>query len=164
MTKKQSKDNQPIDWQTKAHEYLNGWKRAQADFINYKKTEEDRVQALTKYASQGVIVQLIDVLDNLDKVMQSIPKSEDKEFKNWLVGLEGTIKQFDALLDRHGVRRIEVGDTFDPTMHEAVDIQPSADKKSEGGQDRLQEVRGGYMMHDRVIRPARVRVITSDKQ
>lgn len=112
---------------TKEQEYLNNWKRAQADLINYKKEEIQRVEELIKFGSEGLILEILGILDGLEMVSQ--------QFKN--------------LLQKYGVERIAVaGQKFDPAVHEAVG--EIADSK------KLAEVRPGYTLHGRVIRPARV--------
>lgn len=122
-------------------EYLNGWKRAQADFINYKKDETKRLEEFVKFANIGLILEVIELLDDLETAA--------KEIKN--PGLDQVIKKFQDLLKKYEIDQIEVvGKEFNPELHEAVD-------GSEG--DKLEEVRSGYSMKGRVIRPARVKII-----
>jgi len=145
MTKKKIKKE---DWEAKAEEYLAGWKRAQADFINYKNDESRRVQDVVKFANEGLLIEIIDILDNLDRVLAEVPEPVKKRGVDWLEGLEATRKQFGNLLARYGVERIRVdGAEFDPLLHEAIG-------GSEG--EKIEEVRAGYIMHGKVIRPARV--------
>lgn len=123
----------------KEDEYLNNWKRAQADFVNYKKDESKRLEEFVKYANESVIEEVLDVVGNLELAAEHI-KDE---------GLKQVIKQFESLFKKYNVERITVdGQKFDPTVHEAVDaIDESLP---------LAEARAGYTMHGRVIRPARV--------
>lgn len=124
---------------SKEEEYLNNWKRAQADLINYKKDEARRIEEVVKFGTQGVIMDVLDALDNLELSAKHI---DDK-------GLQITIKQFASLLKKYGVERIAVaGQQFDPAVHEAVaEIDESKP---------LAEVRAGYTLYGKVIRPARV--------
>lgn len=95
MKKQQiKKDN----WKEKAEEYLAGWKRAQADFINYKKDEARRIEAVVKFSNENLVMELIDVLDNLDRVLAETPESVQKE-EDWFKGLKQTRKQFEDFFD-----------------------------------------------------------------
>ena len=122
-----------------AEEYLNNWKRAQADFVNYKKDEARRAEEFVKFANESVIEEVLDVVGNLELAAEHI-KDE---------GLKQVIKQFESLFKKYNVERIAVaGQQFDPAVHEAVEAIVDDSK--------ITEARAGYMMHGRVIRPARV--------
>jgi len=125
-----------------ADDYLNGWKRAQADFINYKKDEAKRLEEFVRFAASGLILEVIEVVDDLETASKSMT---DKS------GVEQIIKKFTDLFKKYNVDRIPVNDKFDPTLHEAVSTE-------EGG-EKLEEVRAGYTMHGRVVRPARVKIV-----
>ncbi len=122
-----------------AEEYLNGWKRAQADFINYKKDEAKRMEEFVRFSTESVILELVDALDDL-----YIAAKQNKD-----QGLDQTVKKFEDLLKKYDVERIKTDGAFDPVFHEAV-----------GGMegDKLEEVRAGYTMHSKVIRPARIKI------
>lgn len=139
------KNNQPVDevekLKVQAEEYLDNWKRERADFINYKKDEAKRVGEFVRFANEGLILELIDVLDNLELGL----KHESTEL---LIRLS---KDFEDLLKKYGVERIKVeGESFNPMFHEAVEgVQGST----------LEEVRPGYLMDGKVLRPARVKIV-----
>ena len=120
-------------------DYLNNWKRTQADFENYKKDEKKRAEEFVKFSNETLILEVLDVVANLELAAKHI-KDE---------GLNITIRQFESLLKKYGVERITVGDTFDPNVHEAIDAINETKP--------LEEVRPGYTMHGRVIRPSRVK-------
>ena len=125
---------------SKEEEYLNNWKRAQADLINYKKDEMERMEELLKYGNESLVIEVVDVVANLELAAAHL-KDE---------GLKQVLKQFDWLLKKYGVRRIAVVDqTIDPQIHEAVDTLDESKP--------LIEVRPGYTMHGRTIRPGRVK-------
>lgn len=125
-----------------AEEYLNNWKRERADFINYKKDEAKRMGEFVGFANEVLILELIDVLDDLYLTA--------RETKN--VGLDQVVKKFEDLLGKYEVEKIKVnGEKFDPLKHEAVE--------SEDGGEKIEEIRAGYTMHGRVIRPARIKII-----
>ena len=126
---------------SKEEEYLNNWKRAQADFVNYKKDEEKRMRDFVKFANEDVILEILDAVANLELAAEH---GKDE-------GLKQIAKQFETVLKKYGVERIvAAGQKFDPALHEAVD----AIDDTKG----LVEVRSGYTMHGRVIRPSRVTV------
>lgn len=126
----------------KAEEYLNNWKRERADFLNYKKEESKRIEQFAKFAHEDVILEVIEIVDDLELAAQ--------EYKD--MGLEQIIKKFKDLFKKYGVEEIVVeSKKFDPTLQEAVE--------TEVGGEKIVQVRTGYMMHDKVLRPARVKII-----
>ena len=126
------------DLNSKEQEYLNNWKRAQADFVNYKKDEAKRLEEFVKFANESVIIEILDVVGNLELAAEHLKDD----------GLKQVIKQFEEILKKYNVERIAVAGQFDPALHEAVDAIDESHP--------LIEVRAGYTMHGRVIRPARV--------
>ena len=137
--------------QKQAEEYLNNWKRERADFINYKKDESRRIEEIVKFANESVIMELIEAIDELEIVRRNFPEEAKDKVSDWLTELDKSTRKFQEFLNRYGVERIGVDGQFDPTLHEGVKVE-------EGGH-KLQEVRAGYKMHDKVIRPARVKII-----
>ena len=134
-----------------AEEYLNNWKRERADFINYKKDEGKRMEEFLKFSTGGIIMELIGVIDEIETARKNLPESE--ELKKWTDGFDGSLDKLDKFLKKFGVEKIKVkGEKFDPVQHEAVEVQ---DKDGE----KMEEIRSGYTMHGKVIRPARVRII-----
>lgn len=125
----------------KEEEYLNNWKRERADFINYKKEEARRVEEFVKYANEDLVIEMMELVDDLEIVAKEVPG----------VGLEHVVKRFSELFKKYGVERISVDGQFNPALHEAVETE------KEG--TRMVEVRAGYTMHNKVIRPARVKIV-----
>ena len=152
--KKPSKTQEELEKITsKAQEYLNNWKRERADFINYKKNEEQRLGEIIKYSSEGMVLEMVNVMDNFMNVTRHLPDNVREKNKDWVEGLEKAMAEFEKLLKGYGVSKIEVKDAkFDPMLHEAVEM---TDKDGQ----RLEEVRAGYKLHEKVIRPARVKII-----
>lgn len=148
---------QAADALTQAHaqaqEYLNNWKRERADFVNYKKDEDRRVSEIVKYSSEGLLVEIVEAMDGFISALNHMPADVREKQKDWAEGLDQAMKQFEKLIKGYGVERIAVeGVPFDPVLHEAVGVP------EDGGQ-RLVEVRPGYQMHDKIIRPARVSIV-----
>ncbi|MCL1601341.1 MAG: nucleotide exchange factor GrpE [Actinomycetia bacterium] len=133
-----------------ADELLGNLQRVTAEFDNYRKrTERDRVENVRR-AGQRVIESLLPVLDSIDAAM-AIDAATPTEAK-MLEGMTGTHAQLLEALSRDGFAEIDaVGAPFDPALHEAISVIPG-----EGEQVVDQEVRKGYVMGGRVIRPSLV--------
>jgi len=130
----------------KAESYLASWQRAQADFINYKRRHEQDRQEFRQFANANLILGLLPVLDDLERALNSTaPKSARH---SWIDGIRLIARKFRTTLEAQGLTPIEaLGQPFDPNLHEAV----RQDKGEEG--IVIEEVRKGYKLHDRVIRP-----------
>jgi molecular chaperone GrpE len=143
--------NQLKEAEAKVVEYKDGWARSQAEFQNYKKRIE-RDNELT-YASMkaDIIKKVLPALDDLERALQNRPADDA-----WASGIELIARKLQNILDNEGVKRIEAkGMAFDPTFHEAITHEPSDEVESEHVIDVVQN---GYMLGERVIRPALVRV------
>jgi molecular chaperone GrpE len=139
---------------SKANEYLDGWQRARAEFANYKK-RVDRDQAQTYQVAAGNIVRrFLDVLDDLERALKNQPENGDGAV--WAEGIELIYRKLLNMLEGEGVKPMEIGnDFFDPNLHEAVISEENSEYES--GQI-IEVIRQGYMLGDRILRPAMVRV------
>lgn len=127
------------------------WLRTLADFDNYRKRTDRDKESLRRYAAGEVVRDLLDAFDNLERAVASPGSIE--ELKQ---GLQMVLRQQTDALRRHGIRRVEtVGQAFDPAHHEAVMREESAEVSSPTVSAEFQ---AGYMLHDRLLRPAMVRV------
>jgi len=135
----------------KAEKYLANWQRAQADFINYRRhTEQERAEA-TKLANATLILNLLPILDDLERALNSVPAK--LAGLPWLDGVRLIQRKLQAVLGTQGLSPIEVvGKDFDPNLHEAVLYGEGEEGKV------IQEIQKGYRLHDRVLRPAQVGV------
>lgn len=140
--------------QVKCKEYFEGWQRERADFINYKK-RIDREQAQMRQDIAGsVIKQYLVILDDLERALAHRPA--DGQAGSWAEGIELIYRKLKGVLEAEGLKRIPAENAeFDPNLHEAVSHEDSADHKSGTVIEVLQQ---GYMIGDRVLRPALVRV------
>ncbi len=140
--------------QAKADEYLDGWQRSRAEFANFRKRVE-RDQAVANQAATGnVLKRFLDVVDDLDRALKNSPKNE--EGANWAGGIELIYRKLLTSLENEGVQVIQAeGQTFDPSLHEAISQEDHPDLES--GQV-IATVQQGYILGERVLRPARVRV------
>ena len=138
----------------KASEYLEGWQRTLADFSNYKK-RVDRDQAQVYQNAAGTIIKrFIEVLDDMDRALKNRP--QDGEGAVWANGIELIYRKLISILENEGVKAMDLqGQVFDPNLHEAITLEDSADHESGQIIEVLQQ---GYMLGDRVLRPALVRV------
>jgi len=147
------------DCQKKRDEYLAGWQRARADFLNYKKEEMERIGKLLKYANENLILKILPILDNFEKAEKEIP--EDKKNNQFLEGLLQIKTQFKDFLKNQGIEEIKVvGKEFDPNFMEAVEVMEPASAEASAGKSGaiLEEIQKGYKLHGKVIRPAKVKV------
>ncbi|SRR6266550_186270 len=127
--------------------------RLAADFDNFKKrTRQEQLETI-QHASADLIARLLPALDDLHKALDHKPKGVDEA---WVKGLELGVRKLDEALSAHGLEAIEaVGARFDPKLHEAIGSEESA----EHPEDTItSELRRGYRIRDRVVRPALVKV------
>ena len=148
---KQNDEN--INEQTKADEYLAGWQRAKADFMNYKKRQEETMADFKKYVKESSILEILLILDNFNEALKYIP--QDNRKSEWIQGILNIKKQFDTLLKQYGAKEIKtVGEKFNPEFHEAVEVIES-DKETG---IVIEEGQKGYTLNGKVIRAAKVKV------
>lgn len=140
--------------QAKAQEYLDGWQRARADFVNYKKRVEREQAQVYQNAAASIFKRFLDVLDDLDRALKNKP--QEGEAAAWSSGIELVYRKFLSILESEGVSVMQAeGEMFDPNLHEAIS-QEDNDHYESGR--IIEVVKNGYMMGDKVIRPALVRV------
>lgn len=137
-----------------AEEYLDGWRRAQAEFANYKKRQRAEQAKIRELANANLLRKLLPVLDDFDRAIATMPEGVQK--LSWSQGLLMVRRKLEAILESEGVEPIEAeGESFDPYYHEAV-----THEELEGYEEGqiIGEVQKGYVLGDRVLRPALVRV------
>ena len=127
--------------------------RLAADFDNFKKRMRQEQVETVQHASAELINRLLPVLDDLHNVLEHRPAGTDE---SWAKGLELSVRKLEEALGTHGLEAIDsVGSPFDPKLHEAVGEEES----SEHPEDTVvSELRRGYRLRDRVVRPALVKV------
>ena len=143
----------PAEPADKTEEYLNNWKRERADFLNYKKDEARRIEEFVRFANEDLALEMMEVLDTLEIARNNFPgKKDDKAIKDWMAGLDSVMKQSHELFKKYNIEKIKVeGETFNPELHEVVEMEPDGEK--------MIQVRAGYTMYGKVVRPARVKII-----
>jgi molecular chaperone GrpE len=141
----------------KAEEYLNGWKRTRADYINREKEIEKEKSEWVKFANMAIILQLLPILDNLKRGTQKNADKNTEEhrekFEAWIEGIKQIKNQLENLLKNLGLEEIKTeGEKFDPSLHESI----GTEKSDKGEGLILKEIEAGYKLHGRVIKPAKV--------
>ena len=135
----------------KAEEYLAGWQRAKADFINGRRDAEKEREATAKFANERMTREVLDVVDGLEMALASMKNDPRAE------GLNSIYRRLLQILRGYGVSPIEAkGVKFNPAEHESVVEEGVSDEVQD--QVVLEELQKGYTMHDKVIRPARVKI------
>ena len=135
----------------KSLENLDGWQRSVAEFQNYKK-RMDRDRETDKAWMKGELIKkVLPVLDDLERALQNRPVEDA-----WANGIELITRKLQSILESEGIERIDAqGKPFDPNYHEAISFE-SAEGTESGSVIAI--VQNGYMLGDRVVRPALVRV------
>jgi len=140
--------------QKQKEEYLQGWQRARADLMNYKKTEMERVGEILKYANEEFILKFLPILDNFELAEKEL-SAEAKNSANFK-GMLLIKKQIQDFLKNQGLEEIKsIAEKFDPNLHEVVEEIRMEDK--EPG-IIMEEIQKGYKINGRLLKPAKVKV------
>ncbi len=143
-------------------EYLAGWQRERADFLNYKKEEMERIGELLGYAKEEMILKILPLMDNFEVIEKKFP--EDLKKDENVKGLLQVKIQFQDFLKSLGVEEIKaVSEIFNPDLHEVIEEVESSVAKAMEGKDIksgiiVEEVQKGYKINGRLLRPAKVRI------
>ncbi len=139
---------------SKADEYLDGWQRSRADFTNYKKRIERDQSQTYQVAAGSVIRRFLTVVDDLERALKNRPQKGAGA--SWADGIELIYRKLINTLESEGVTIIQAqGQVFDPNFHEAVVSEDNLEYESGVIIEVLQQ---GYMLGEKVLRPAMVRV------
>ena len=139
----------------KAKEHWERLLRLQADFENTRKRLEKDKQDFVKFANETIIFELLNVLDDLERTVE-LAQSKHQDIEAFLKGVEMILAHLYELLKEHGVKPIEAkGKLFDPNYHEAL---MQADDQGVPEHTVVEELQKGYLLNDRVIRTAKVKV------
>ena len=136
-------------------EYLAGWQRSRADLLNYKKEETERITSILKYANEDLILKILLILDNIYLAENKIP--DNLKNNSWVKGILQIKAQILDLLKNQGVDEIKaLGEKFNPNFHEAIE-EIDVENKEQGV--IIEEIQKGYKLNDKIIRPAKVRIV-----
>ena len=132
--------------------------RYQADMENFRRRTRRESQEQLKFASLPLVTDLLEVIDNLDRALQA--SQTDASASGLVDGVKMVSQQLSGVLEKHGCQKIEsVGTPFDPNLHEALQMQPSSDYPSG---TVMAEIRTGFNLNGRVVRPSQVFVSTGE--
>ncbi len=136
-------------------EYLDKMLRLQADFENMRKRLEKEKQDFVKFANEEIILELLNILDDLERVVD-LAQEEHQDLPAFLKGVEMILAHLYEMLKENGIKPIEAeGKPFDPHYHEAL-IQ--VENKELAEHTIVEELQKGYLLNDRIIRTAKVKV------
>ena len=141
--------------QAKSEEYLAGLQRERAEFANYRRRTAEEREAMLGLAGEDLIRKVLALADDFDLAIEARPEALADD--PWVEGVAAIDRKLRALLESEGVKKIDAspGTTFDPREHEAIATVPSAEH---GEGEIVEEIRRGYRLRDRVVRPALVAV------
>jgi molecular chaperone GrpE len=129
--------------------------RLAADFENFKRRKAQEITDVRRYESEDAALALLPVLDNLRRAVEHASEAGAEEF--FVSGLQLVVREFETALERLGVMPVPaVGERFDPAMHDAIAAEESDDVEED---TVIAELVPGYRLHDRLLRPAIVRVV-----
>jgi molecular chaperone GrpE len=133
----------------------DSWQRAVAEFANYKRRQEEQRKLLRDRIKSEVLEGVISALDDMDLAFQNVPEELNGQLVGWVEGFRLVNRKLDKILEDQNVMPINTSGEFDPNIHEAVSYEES-EAHNEG--EIIAELRKGYQIGSRVIRPALVRV------
>lgn len=133
------------------NEYLAGWQRAKADFINHKKEEAQRFEEMIKFSNESLIRDLIGPIDSFDLGLAALEKKGEVEKGIYMIKT-----QLEDVLKKYGLEKISVkpGDKFNPSIAESLGEEES----NRPPQTVAEEIESGYRLNGKIIRPARVKL------
>lgn len=138
--------------EARAQENLDRWQRAQADLANFRRRTQFEREESEKYAASPLVHDLLTVMDSFDRAWQSLPGELRR--LTWISGVSFIQLQLRSILDRAGVSEIDAtGRPFDPAEHEALEHQ-----EGDGQPHVITVYQAGYRLHQRLLRPALVKV------
>ena len=130
--------------------------RYQAELINYRKRKDEETEKKLKYANEDLILEILPVLDNFERAIKMDDDNLEDEVSQFLSGMKMVYASLTKAIEKYGVKEIDaLGKVFDATYHQAVMTEEVKDKDK----DIVLEVyKKGYILKDKVIRPAMVKV------
>ena len=152
-----AREDERQQWSARAAQMKGAEARAQSllrDLERVKRRQEDELARHGRASERHALLPILDVRDNLERALASTP--EDAQETPWVQGVRGVLHQLDDALTRRGITRIgQVGQTFDPTLHEAVGVIPAAHDQTPNTIAHVQ--RSGFVFEEgELIRPAQV--------
>lgn len=139
--------------ESKAEDYYDRLLRASAEFDNYKKRTTREMRDVVRYANEKVFKELLFVVDNLERAIDAVEK-DNADDDPLLQGVRLTLAEVEKILERNHVTPIKaLGQTFDPNFHQAMMQEETEEQPAN---TVIKEMQKGYVLHDRLLRPAMV--------
>ncbi|MBU0732430.1 nucleotide exchange factor GrpE [Patescibacteria group bacterium] len=138
------------DLEKKCAEYLDGWKRSQAEMQNLQKSTEKQMSEFRKYACEDMLMQILPLVDYFKHAFNAVP--EDERESDWIQGMKHIQDYLYKFLEDNNIEEIKtVGEKFDPELHEAI-------KEEKGEKDNIiiKETQSGFRLNGKVVQPAKV--------
>lgn len=147
-------ESQLVQCEKEKNELVDLARRLKADFANAKKEQEREIGKMVQFANEGLLLKLLPIIDSFDLAIKHIPK--DIEGHSFIAGINSIKQQLDGILKQIGVEEITTTNKkFDIHMHEAI-----MEEEADGNEGEIaQELQKGYILHDKVLRPAKVSII-----
>jgi molecular chaperone GrpE len=138
-------------------EYMNGWQRERADFVNFKKRTEEERKEYIKFANESLLEEMLSVLESFDMAFMN-KEQWNSVPQNWRVGVEYIHSQLVKILDDNGLKEFtpKEGDKFDPHLHVAEEMMAVTAKEKDG--QIVSVKKKGYKLNDRIIIAPKVAV------
>jgi len=137
-------------------EYLDGWQRAKAEFVNIRKRDQDANEQYLKFAKEDLVVQLVPVLDSFEMAFAN-KEAWEKVDKNWRTGVEHIYSQFLSILNQNNVQQVSpLGEKFDPARDEALEFEPVTEERFNHIITRV--IQKGYKLNGKLIKAPKVKV------
>jgi len=137
----------------KAADYLHGWQRAKADYINFKRQIKEEQSLFVKLAHAEILLNILPIVDDFEHALRHLP--EDLENNPWVEGVKRVYQKLQKLLTDLGCEEIKAkGEKFNPEIHEAV---AKTNEVANAG-EIVEVLQKGYKLHGRLLRPAKVKV------
>ena len=137
-------------------EYLTGWQRAKADYLNSQKREEENKKDIVRYATERIIDDLIPVLGSFDMAFAN-KEAWEKVDINWRVGVEYIYNHLKQVLDQNGLEEVNpIGQPFDINRDEAIEYVKVDDESKDG--EVVEVIQKGFKLNGKILKPAKVKI------
>jgi molecular chaperone GrpE len=131
-------------------EYMNGWQRERADFVNFKKRSDEEKKEYIKFANENLLEEMLTVLESFDMAFMN-KEQWNSVPENWRVGVEYIHSQLVKILDENGLKEFvpKIGDKFDVKLHVAEEVTPVDSESADGVIKEIKKK--GYIMNGKII-------------
>lgn len=137
-------------------EYLTGWQKERAGFLNYRKEEEERNTNFKNIVQERILERFLSIMDSFDMAFAN-KEAWEKVDANWRTGVEYIYAQMNSVFEEYGINSIgKMGEKFNPEFHESIEIVETDEKEKDGTIAFV--LQKGYKTKNKVLRPARVNV------